>query len=307
MTVGKQQQILCLVSGYLESFQRKLEKLLGVIMIHKLVSTFGLGILGLDPITAVYILSMGLRREKKTKITAFFLSFAGFSIVIGAALAAIFGATAVDLLKDIMPGNESPFWAVLNFVISVFILFWVLRKLFAAPKEKKEKENQSIHGSCLKYITTGFVFALTSFTDPTFYAVILMGGEAGSFFLATLLLTIWFLVSQFMAVIVYIFYEINLLEKLVDFIEKYKRRSGKVLTYLFTVFLYLLQLCFWWILGITCLWGNICCDCILECCHNSSCCSLRKPFNGCTLSLKVYCGKRTGSTAIRNRHRVCYR
>lgn len=233
MTVGKQQQILCLVSGYLESFQRKLEKLLGVIMIHKLVSTFGLGILGLDPITAVYILSMGLRREKKTKITAFFLSFAGFSIVIGAALAAIFGATAVDLLKDIMPGNESPFWAVLNFVISVFILFWVLRKLFAAPKEKKEKENQSIHGSCLKYITTGFVFALTSFTDPTFYAVILMSGEAGSFFLAALLLTIWFLVSQFMAVIVYIFYEINLLEKLVDFIEKYKRRSGKVLTYLF--------------------------------------------------------------------------
>lgn len=30
-------------------------------MIHKLISTIGLGILGVDPFTAVYLLSMGLR------------------------------------------------------------------------------------------------------------------------------------------------------------------------------------------------------------------------------------------------------
>ena len=58
-------------------------------MIHNMLSTFGLGILGIDPITAVYLLSMGLRNEKKTKITLFFLSFAGFSIFVGAGLATI--------------------------------------------------------------------------------------------------------------------------------------------------------------------------------------------------------------------------
>ena len=50
-------------------------------MIHKLISTIGLGILGVDPFTAVYLLSMGLRQEKKSNITLFFLSYAGFSVL----------------------------------------------------------------------------------------------------------------------------------------------------------------------------------------------------------------------------------
>ena len=202
-------------------------------MIHKLLSTFGLGVLGVDPFTAVYLLSMGLRREKKTKITLFFLSFAGFSVGIGASIAAIFGAAAADIFKSIMPGDESPFWAVLNFVISIFILIWMLRKRFAAPKGKETEEKQSINGSWLKYIATGFIFALTCFTDPTFYAVILIGGESGSLLLAAALLSLWFLVSQFMAVIVYVANEMNLLEKLVHFVEKFKQRNGKVFAYLF--------------------------------------------------------------------------
>ena len=78
-------------------------------MIHKLISTIGLGILGVDPFTAVYLLSMGLRQEKKSNITLFFLSYAGFSVFIGAILSAIFGATAVDILKSIVPGDNSPF------------------------------------------------------------------------------------------------------------------------------------------------------------------------------------------------------
>ena len=90
-------------------------------MIHKLISTIGLGILGVDPFTAVYLLSMGLRQEKKSNITLFFLSYAGFSVFIGAILSAIFGATAVDILKSIVPGDNSPFWAVLEFTVSVFI------------------------------------------------------------------------------------------------------------------------------------------------------------------------------------------
>ena len=77
----------------------------------------------------------------------------------------------------------------------------------------------------MKQLTTGFIFALTCFTDPTYYAVMLMGGETGNFLSAVVLLTLWFLVSQFLAVIVYIANEMNLLEKLVDFIKKFKQTS----------------------------------------------------------------------------------
>lgn len=66
---------------------------------------------------------------------------------------------------------------------------------------------------------------MTCVTDPTCYAVMLMGGETGNFLSAVVLLTLWFLVSQFLAVIVYIANEMNLLEKLVDFIEKIQTKK----------------------------------------------------------------------------------
>ena len=63
-----------------------------------------------------------------------------------------------------------------------------------------------------------------------------MGGESGNFFTATLLLTIWFVVSQFMAVIVYIANSLNLLNKLVALVDKLKAKNLKPITYtLYTV------------------------------------------------------------------------
>ena len=211
-------------------------------MLHKIISTIGLGILGVDPITVVYVLAMGLRNEKKSKITLFFLSFAGFSIFIGAGSAAIFEATAADFLKNIIPGDNSPFWAGLEFAISVIILVWVFGKLATNKDKKDKKERKPVIGNGFKYITTGLVFALTSFTDPTFYAVILMGGETGNFFLAAILLAIWFLVSQFMAVIVYIANQLNFLNKLVNFIDKINLKNLKPIIYIFYALLILVAM-----------------------------------------------------------------
>ena len=206
-------------------------------MIHKAISTIGLGVLGIDPFTAVYLLSMGLRKEKKSNITFFFLSYAGFSILIGAVLSAIFGTAAVDILKSIVPEDNSPFWAILEFTVSVFILIWVLRRFLDISKKKEKKEKKTVNGAWIKYLSTGFVFALSCFTDPTYYAVILMGGEVENFLTATLLLTIWFVVSQLMALIVYIANSLNHLNKLAVFVDKLKEKKIKPITYaLYTVF-----------------------------------------------------------------------
>lgn len=205
-------------------------------MLHKIITTLGLGILGVDPFTAIYLLSMGLRKENKQKISLFFLSFALFSVLIGAVLAAVFGAAAVDVLKRYMPGDESPFWALLDFVISILILAWVLRKFFVSPKEKQGEKKTAISGNAFKYLTTGFVFAITSFSDPTYYAVILIGGESHNFFIAAMLLSLWFIVSQFMAIIVYFAIEFNSLKKLTEFIDRLKQRNMKGFSYfLYTV------------------------------------------------------------------------
>lgn len=205
-------------------------------MIHKIISTFGLGILGVDPITAVYMITMGLRKDKKSKISLFWFSFMGFSILVGAIMAVVFGASAVEFLNSIAPGDDSPIWAILEFTISLIILVFVCRKIFK-KKGKKQEEKKAIEGSIFKYLFTGFVFAITCFTDPTYYAVILLGGETNNFISAIILMSIWFLVSQFMAVVVYVANYLNLLKKLVGFMDRLKEKKLKAVTHAFYVIL----------------------------------------------------------------------
>lgn len=195
---------------------------------HKILNTIGLSCLGIDPFTAIYLLSMGLRKEKKVKILLFFLSYAGFSILIGAFLAIVFGVVVTEFLQSLIPNDNSPFWAILQFIVSAFILLWVFKKLFVKTKNTEEsKEKETVSGNNLKYIITGFVFAVSCFTDPTYYAVILIGGESGNILTAILLLTIWFMISQFMAIVVYIAIELNALSKLNDFIDRLKTKNEK--------------------------------------------------------------------------------
>lgn len=111
-------------------------------MIHNIVSTVGLGVLGIDPITAIYMLSMGLRKDKKFKISLFMFSFMGFSILIGVAMAVVFGASAVDFLQSIALDDNSPIWAILKFAISLVILVSVFSKLINRNKEKNKKEKK---------------------------------------------------------------------------------------------------------------------------------------------------------------------
>lgn len=210
-------------------------------MIHKIVSTIGLGVLGIDPITAVYMITMGIRKDKKTKVALFWFSFMGLSIIIGALLAIIFGASAVEFLESIMPGDNSPIWAVMELAVSVVILVYVCRKIFG-KKKKKQEDKETVEGSAFKYLITGVVFAISCFTDPTYYAVILLGAETNNFLSAAILFCIWFLISQFMAVIVYVSIQLNLLNKLLVLVERIKERNMKSFGYAFYIILVVVSL-----------------------------------------------------------------
>lgn len=203
-------------------------------MIRRIVSAFGLGVVGADPITAFYILSMGLRKEKKINITSFMFSFVFFSIVPGAVLSVLFGTKAVDWIKSILPGDESPFWAYLEFAVSLAILIWLIKRFI--KKEKKQPDKKStINSSAIKCAVTGFGFAIAAYTDPTYYAVMLLGGESGDFLSAVILLAIWLFISQSPAMIVYGAVELNCLDKLGELVDKAKNsklKRAKVVFYI---------------------------------------------------------------------------
>lgn len=197
-------------------------------MIHKILTTIGLGCLGIDPFTAIYLLAMGLRKEKKVRITLFFFSFAGFSIFIGAFLAIVFGVVVTEFLQSFIPDDNSPFWIITQFVLSIIILVWICKKLFVKKQNIEKTETQeTVGGNNFKYIVTGILFAISCFTDPTYYAVILIGGETGNIFIAIMLLTIWFAVSQFMAIIVYIVIELNTINRMLAYVDRLKAKNEK--------------------------------------------------------------------------------
>ena len=194
-------------------------------MIHRMLNTIGLGVLGIDPITAVYMMSMRLRGERKSRVALFFLSFAVSTILVGTVLAASMGAAAADALQSILPDDDSRFWAIAEFAVSIVILIWVAKRVFAGPKRKKKQPREAVRGGALGHIAVGFVFAITSFTDPTFYAVMLIGGESRSVVTAALLLALWFVVSQCLAMVVYIAIQCNRLDALAARLDEWKARN----------------------------------------------------------------------------------
>ena len=194
-------------------------------MIHRMLNTLGLGALGIDPITAAYMMSMRLRGERKSRVTLFFLSFAASTILVGTVLAASMGAAAADFLQSVLPDDDSRFWAIAELAISVVILLWVVKRVFADSRREKDRPRETVRSSALGHVATGFVFAVTSFTDPTFYAVMLIGGESRSVVTAALLLALWFVVSQCLAMVVYIAIQCNRLDALAARLDEWKARN----------------------------------------------------------------------------------
>ncbi|PST48178.1 hypothetical protein COO72_09070 [Bifidobacterium callitrichos] len=194
-------------------------------MTHRMLNTIGLGVLGIDPLTAVYMMSMRLRGERKSRVALFFLSFAVSTILVGTVLAASMGAAAAGFLQSILPDDGSRFWAIAELAVSVVILLWVARRVFAGPKREKKQPREAVRSGALGHIAVGFVFAITSFTDPTFYAVMLIGGESRSVVTAALLLTLWFVVSQCLAMVVYAAIQCNRLDALAARLDEWKERN----------------------------------------------------------------------------------
>lgn len=195
-------------------------------MLKYIMGAAGLGVLGFDLFTAFYLLSLCLHGEKRANLGVFMLTFVLGSLLPGAALSSTLGSAAVDWIKSVIPEDNSPFWAAAELVIALAIASWAIRKARAQNNVKeREKEERGSGGSTLKCFAVGAVFAAAAFTDPTYYAAMLLGGETKSFGLALLVLSIWLGVSQCMAFVVCFANRLNLLHRLTVAVDKLK--SGK--------------------------------------------------------------------------------
>lgn len=129
-------------------------------MLETIISVIGLGILGVDPIAAIYVMGIGLKKEKKIKLRALMFSFYFTSVVIGVCIAYIFGHQAIIYIQN------------LNFIrafVELFIAFILISIIFKTIIKKKKEaiKPKVVEGSIFKYLSVGLIFGLLSFTDPT--------------------------------------------------------------------------------------------------------------------------------------------
>jgi hypothetical protein len=157
------------------------------------------------------------------------------TILMGSMISAIFKSSAAQFIESIIPGDDSLFWPILEFSVSLVIIIWVLTRIFRKKEEVEEKKE--IEGNTIRFILSGTFFAIMSFTDPTYYGVILIGSETDSFIVSALLVLIWFLISQVALVIAYGSIEMNALPKFENTIEKFKNRHKRKLTITINVLL----------------------------------------------------------------------
>lgn len=167
-------------------------------MLHQILETLGLGVLGIDFMAAAVALSMGARGERKANVAALLVTFAVVTVGIGTVLAVALGTAASRIIQGLIPADDSPLWAIVELGIGVVVLAWMARRVCGKKGREDEGEGQrTAEGSILKFVALGAFFGVTSFTDPTCYGVVLLGGKSGSPVMAALLMLLWFVISQF--------------------------------------------------------------------------------------------------------------
>lgn len=199
-----------------------------------LLSIIGLGFLGIDPIAAILAASAMAAHAQKHKILLFTLSFLLGTTLMGVLLS-LLGQNAIDYIQSFIPSDISPLWSILNLTVIAAIIVWLLIRFLRrnAPK-KPDKKRKSLVGGSWQFIAAGLLFALSSLTDPTFYAVIVIAAGTHNVFAMAGLHLLWISISQLPLLIVVTAYYLNAHKNLLVYVDKaWKAHKQKAMLMLY--------------------------------------------------------------------------
>lgn len=203
------------------------------------ITIVALGVVGLDPLAAIMMTSAIAAGAGKRKVAAFSLSFLLGTCVLGSVLAML-GKDALDAVFNAMPAESSGLWAWIYLVIAALLALWVagrIRKIQQLRQGISPKESRFtakiLRGSTLVFIGGGLLWALSCFTDPSFYAVI--AATAGTRNLLAMLVfpALWIFISQIPLLLVAGAYFLGLYDKFKSkftWANQQTRRPSRLLT-----------------------------------------------------------------------------
>lgn len=155
-----------------------------------------LGLLGIDPIGALLIISALMAGARRYRVLIFTATFIGGTVLLGTVLS-LLGQGAIDYLQSFIPHSTSPLWAILSLAVIVAIIAWLtVRYMRRHSPAKKKVHKKPLLDSTWQFTVTGLVFALSALTDPTFYAVIVLAAETHNPIVMAGLHFTWISISQ---------------------------------------------------------------------------------------------------------------
>jgi cytochrome c biogenesis protein CcdA len=195
-----------------------------------------LGLLGIDPLGAAVASSAVAAGIKKHKVLLFGLSYFFATAVIGVTLSFL-GKEVAEYFHSLISIDLRLVRALLNIAIAIVVFSWLFIRFIKHGKSKSEKtpkKNSSL-GKNWQAVVLGLIFAVSSFTDPTFYAVIMLAAESNNVFSIIWIHLLWIFVSQLPLVAVIIAYYTNTHEIIINGSLKLWHKYKNILKIVFYV------------------------------------------------------------------------
>lgn len=212
-------------------------------LMQQLTSSISFGLLAIDPVGALFFASV-ITADARRYIPILFTATFIFGTVILGVVLSLLGQGAVDFIQSIIPNDVSPLWAILNLIVITVIIVWLSARFTKRNNPRKERRELS-PGSAWSFAVAGLLFSISSLTDPTFYAVILIAAETHNIAAMIGLHLLWTIIGQIPLVVLFIAYLFNIHTPLLKYSNKvWRAHKDKVFTVLYIVAILLATILF---------------------------------------------------------------
>jgi cytochrome c biogenesis protein CcdA len=162
-------------------------------MVELLLAAIGLGVAGIDPVGALIAIGALSGGARERIVIAYGVTVIGVTVVLGVVLSLTVGSRLADTdWRFLDSGYE--FWAYGEAVVGMGLAVWAIWRILSPAEGGDQQKKRG--GSGLPLLGTGILFGLSSVSDPTFVATVVLAGRHGSVLDASLAHLIWILLSQ---------------------------------------------------------------------------------------------------------------
>lgn len=157
-------------------------------------ATVGLGIAGLDPVGAMIATAGIAAGARRRAVLVFFASSLVVTVVVGVVLGESVQRVVEAILAHVRVPDPVRLWA--QVAGAVALAAWAVLRIRHRRHPRPERPRRERGTSTTAMLVAGVLWGVAALTDATFYATAALTARDHGIVGPTILLTVWFVVSQ---------------------------------------------------------------------------------------------------------------